>query len=268
MVDFAFKFIFGSEQNKDILIDFLNATINGDETITNITLLNPFNMKEYIDDKLSILDVKAQLDNGTFVNVEVQLLNQKDMKNRTLYYWSKLYSSQLSESENYFKLKKTIAINILNFVLLDETQKYHTTYHLQEDKEGFQLTELMEIHMIEIPKLMHSCESLDDKLVDWLLFLENPENKNMEVLTMKNPKIKKAMTVLEFISSDKRARELYEARQKEIRDRAGQLLYAKKEGKKETAVEMLKDGVDIAIIQKYTKLERNEILALNREFEK
>ena len=296
MIDFAFKFIFGSEQNKDILIDFLNATLQGDEKITDITLLDPFNLKEHSDDKLSILDVKAQLDNGAFVNVEVQLLNQRDMKNRTLYYWSKLYSGQLSESENYFKLKKTIAINILNFVLLNETKNYHTTYHLREDKEGFRLTELMEIHMIEIPKLIDSKENLDDKLVEWLLFLEDPENKNMEVLTMKNAKIQKAMTVLEFINSDKKARALYEARQKEIRDKMGQLLYAQEEGmakgmeqgikqgikkgieqgieqgiereKKETAIEMLKDGMDIAIIQKYTKLDRSEIMALGSNLKK
>jgi predicted transposase/invertase (TIGR01784 family) len=66
--------------------------------------------------------------------------------------------------------------------------------------------------------------------MEWLLFLENPENKNMEVLKMKNPQIEKAMTVLEFISSDKEARELYEAREKELRDKIGQIMFAKEEG--------------------------------------
>ncbi|HPR97350.1 MAG TPA: Rpn family recombination-promoting nuclease/putative transposase, partial [Thermotogota bacterium] len=197
MVDFAFKFIFGSEQNKDILIDFLNATLKDNNKIKDLTILNPFNLKEHINDKLSILDIKAQLENGTYVNVEVQLVNQKDMKNRTLYYWSRMYSGQLNESEAYYNLKKTITINIMDFVLLEETKKYHTIYHLREDEEEFSLTDLMEIHMIEVPKLLNQPESLNDKLVEWLLFLENPANKNMEELAMKNPKIKKAMTVLE-----------------------------------------------------------------------
>jgi predicted transposase/invertase (TIGR01784 family) len=84
--------------------------------------------------------------------------------------------------------------------------------------------------MIEIPKIASSRENINDSLMEWLLFLENPENKNMEVLKMKNPQIEKAMTVLEFISSDKEARELYEAREKELRDKIGQIMFAKEEG--------------------------------------
>jgi len=239
MIDFAFKFIFGSEENKDILIDFLNATIKNEQTIEDLTILNPFNLKNHVDDKLSILDVKARLENGNYVNVEVQLVNQKDMKNRTLYYWSRMYAEQLQEGEKYYKLEKTITINIMNFVLLEETKKYHTTYHLKEDEEGFQLTDLMEIHMIEVPKIINSEQKLDDKLVDWLLFLEDPDNKNMEVLTMKNPKIKKAMSVLEFINSDREARELYEAREKDLRDRLGQIAFAREEGREEGRTELL-----------------------------
>jgi len=61
-----------------------------------------FNLKEHLTDKLSILDIKAQLKNGFFVNVKVQLVNQKDLKNRTLYYWSRMYGGQLKESEAYY----------------------------------------------------------------------------------------------------------------------------------------------------------------------
>jgi predicted transposase/invertase (TIGR01784 family) len=162
MIDFAFKFIFGSEQNKDILMSFLNATIKNEEKITDIVLLDPFNLKNHANDKLSILDVKAKLDNGNYVNVEVQLVNQKDMRKRTLFYWSELYASQLQKGENYYKLKKTITINIMDFVLMNETESYHTTFHLKEDNEGFQLTDLMEIHMIEIPKIASSRENIND----------------------------------------------------------------------------------------------------------
>lgn len=269
MIDFAFKFIFGSEENKDILIDFLNATLKSKQKIEDLRMLNPFNLKNYSDDKLSILDVKARLENGIYVNVEIQLVNQKDMKSRTLYYWSRMYAGQLKEGEHYYKLEKTITINIMNFVLLEETKKYHTTYHLKEDEEWFKLTDLIEIHMIEVPKIINSQRKLDDKLVEWLLFLEDPENKNMEVLQMKNPQIKKAMSVLEFISSDREARKLYEAREKDLRDRLGQIAYAREEGEYKKALEtskrMIRDGMPLDVISKYTELTIEELEKLKKE---
>ena len=110
------------------------------------------------------------------------------------------------------------------------------------------------------------------------LFLENPENKNMEVLKMKNPQIEKAMTVLEFISSDKQARELYEAREKELRDKIGQIMFAKEEGfnegiekgieqgqhneKIKIAHNLLKNGVSVETIVEVTELAPSEVKKL------
>jgi len=97
-----------------------------------------------------------------------------------------------------------------------------------------------------------------------------------EELAMKNPKIKKAMTVLEFISSDKEAREHYEARQKEIRDKISQMMFAKEEGLKEgehlkavkMAKSMLSDGLDLSLISKYTQLELAELREIQSAQEK
>ncbi len=280
MVDFAFKCIFGSEVNKSILIDFLNATISGESKIKDLTIIDPFNLKEYIEDKLSILDVKAKLDDGSFVNVEVQITDQKNMQKRTLFYWSKLYTQQLTEGERFHKLEKTIAINIMNFELLKNTRSFHTTYHLREDKEAFVLTDVMEIHMIEVPKIINA-DNIDNTLIDWVLFLQDPKNKNMEVLAVKNPQIKKAMTVLEFINSDKKARALYEAREKELRDRMEQIEYAKElgleqgleqgieqgieQGKLETILNFLKAGVSDEVILKATKINKEELKKLKEQ---
>jgi predicted transposase/invertase (TIGR01784 family) len=116
---------------------------------------------------------------------------------------------------------------------------------------------------------MNSQRKLDDKLVEWLLFLEDPENKNMEVLQMKNPQIKKAMSVLEFISSDREARKLYEAREKDLRDRLGQIAYAREEGEYKKALEtskrMIRDGMPLDVISKYTELTIEELEKLKKE---
>ncbi|ALZ64645.1 PD-(D/E)XK nuclease family transposase (plasmid) [Bacillus cereus] len=101
------------------LSGFLNAILEESlgASITSLQLEEPHRHKSYEDDKLSILDLLATLDNGTQVNIEIQLQNTHDMVKRSLYYWSKLYTSQMQEGMPYCSLGKTITINLLDFIL-------------------------------------------------------------------------------------------------------------------------------------------------------
>jgi predicted transposase/invertase (TIGR01784 family) len=114
LVDFVFKKIFGDEKNKDILIDFLNAELKMEKPIETIEILNPNINKDSPGDKFSILDICARLAGGELVNIEVQVNDEYNIDKRSLYYWSRLYSGQLTSGADYLKLKKTICINILN----------------------------------------------------------------------------------------------------------------------------------------------------------
>ncbi len=95
------------------LTGFLNAILEEslDAPITSLQLDDPHLHKSYEDDKLSILDLLATLDNGTQVNIEIQLRNTHDMVKRALYYWSKLYTSKMQEGMPYRSLRKTINIS-------------------------------------------------------------------------------------------------------------------------------------------------------------
>ncbi len=116
-VDFVFKRIFGTEENKDVLAHFLNSVFedSGEPLIADVEILNPFLEKEALSDKLAVLDVKARTESGTLINVEVQLWNNQDMENRTLYYWAKLFQSQLKEGDSYYALQKAVTINVVDF---------------------------------------------------------------------------------------------------------------------------------------------------------
>lgn len=74
-VDFVFKRIFGVEENKDVLLDFLNVALRESEPrpITDIQILNPYIDKNALHDKLSILDIHARTADGKQVNIEIQL---------------------------------------------------------------------------------------------------------------------------------------------------------------------------------------------------
>ena len=155
-MDFVFKNIFGSEKNPKILISFLNATLKPKDLITSVEIKNTDINKNYLEDKFSRLDVKATTSNDEIINIEIQLKNEYNMIKRSLYYWSKLYSEQLNEGEDYSLLKRTICINILNFKYL-KTRMFQSDYRKKEIHTNEELTDIEENHFIENEKGTQIC---------------------------------------------------------------------------------------------------------------
>ncbi|SHH54788.1 Rpn family recombination-promoting nuclease/putative transposase, partial [Tepidibacter thalassicus] len=112
-VDFVFKKLFGSEENKDILISFINSVLSEENQVKDIKIKNPYNLSSYIKGKMSILDIKAVDEKGVWYDIEMQIAEQSFYDKRALYYWAKVYSDQIESGEDYFELRKTISINIL-----------------------------------------------------------------------------------------------------------------------------------------------------------
>ncbi len=127
--DFVFKRIFGAEANHDILGSFLNAVFEnaGQPLATQVELLNPFLEKDALTDKMSVLDIKARMETGTLINIEIWVRNEQNMAQRSWYYWAKLFEEQLRQGHVYQELHKTVTINVLSFVMMPGTE-FHTTF--------------------------------------------------------------------------------------------------------------------------------------------
>ena len=268
-MDFVFKNIFGSEKHPNILISFLNATLKPKDLITEVEIKNTDLNKGYIEDKFSRLDVKATTNNNEIINIEIQLKNEYNMIKRSLYYWSKLYSEQLNEGEDYSLLKRTICINILNFKYL-KTRMFHSVYRMKEIHTNEELSDIQEIHFIEIPKLEDGSDE-KDMLVAWIEFLKNPESEKVRSLEMSVDEIREAKDELIKMSNDDTQRELYEMRAKTLRDKISALNEAERkgikkgreEGEKNKAIEIAKSliklGLDKEAIAKSTGLDLCEV---------
>lgn len=254
-MDFVFKNIFGNEKNSKILISFLNATLKPKDLITSVEIKNTDLNKGYIEDKFSRLDVKATTSNEEIINIEIQLKNEYNMIKRSLYYWSKLYSEQLNEGKDYSILKRTICINILNFKYL-KTRKFHSAYRLKEIYSNEELTDVAEIHFIEIPKLEDGSDE-KDMLVPWIEFLKDPESEKVRNLEMSIEEIRQAKDELIKMSNDDTQRELYEMRAKTLKDKISALNEAERkgiqkgiqEGEKKKAIEIAKSLLDVLDVQ-------------------
>ncbi|EDT71755.1 conserved hypothetical protein [Clostridium perfringens D str. JGS1721] len=275
-IDFVFKKIFGTEKNKPILINFLNAVIKPTTPIKDVEIKNNDIDKDFIEDKFSRLDVKATTSNKEHINIEIQVKNEYNMIQRTLYYWSKMYSEQIQNRDNYSKLERTVCINILNFKYL-KNDKYHNAYRLKEITSNEELTDLQEIHFIELPKFneignkeyVENVEEMD-ALEKWLEFLVEPESNTVRQLELSNEEIKLAKSELYRLSMDSKEREQYNMREKAIYDRISALENAEAKGKKEgkleskleIVIESLSQGLEISLISKITGLSEEEILKI------
>ncbi|MGL5087041.1 MAG: Rpn family recombination-promoting nuclease/putative transposase [Clostridium sp.] len=235
LVDFAFKKVFAGEgdNSKYILMDFLNCILEleNQERITEIVYLNPFNDRVVRKDKQSIMDIKVRTEKGELIDIEVQINDVDDYKKRSLYYWSKLYGETISIGKPYYNLKKSLVINILDFNIITENDKYHNVFVIKEKDDNFIFIEDLEIHYIELDKFKCSKDinSLND-LEEWITFLKeckpNGDIKVISELSKNKEEIGVAVRIMEKLSADELEYQEYLAREKYLLDEMSKKMYA------------------------------------------
>jgi predicted transposase/invertase (TIGR01784 family) len=279
-IDIAFKKIFGVEENKDLLISLINSIVSEEDQVSEVTLLNPYNLQSFREDKLSILDIKAKGCKGQWFNIEIQITDEADYDKRALYYWAKVYTDQLRVGQDYSKLTKAIGIHILNFTSIFETPKYHNIFHITEKEDGFRFFKDLELHTIELNKFTNNNQDelpdivakVKNSLDMWSAFLTKTYLLKPDNLTGKlnDDNLKKAINVLGVLNFTDEEREAYEGRLKWFMIEANTLKRAEEKGREEgieigieqTAINMLKQNLDIDLISKITGLSNSKIQKL------
>lgn len=150
MVDFAFLKLFATPQNKLVLIAFLNAILTLEDKIVDLKVLNPFNLKDCEDDKLTILDIKATDSRGRIFNIEMQLSLHAAFVKRIVYYASELYVDQMRSGDDYVTLNPVYAISIIDDVLWQNSTKVHHRFQLADRDSARILEDTIEIHTLEL----------------------------------------------------------------------------------------------------------------------
>ena len=135
-IDCVFKAVLGTEENRNLLIHFLNSILQEDlpTPIAGVDILNPYNEKESLNDKLSIVDVKARDQQGQLYQVEIQLLVYPALPSRMVYTWADLYSQQLQSGQDYETLQPTYAIWLVAENVIAGDERYAREYRFRDDK--------------------------------------------------------------------------------------------------------------------------------------
>ena len=217
--DYAFKRFLGSEENKPILQDLLQCILGlSSDEITGIELMDKELTKEELSDKSGILDVKLKLANGTVIDIEIQASWNASFVKRTLFYWAKMYTADFKAGESYDNLHKCITINIIadGFRL---NNAVHSEYVLQEKENHTLLTDVLEIHFLDLQAAKRATEedSAENKqvpLINWLRFIGAKNKEERAMLATKSPILQMLNEQIDVLTLSPVERKLYESRMK------------------------------------------------------
>ncbi len=263
--DYVFKRIFGQKKNSDILKDLLQAILPN-WNIKNVEPRQEVQLEtDFITDKVCRLDILATLDDGTKVDIEMQMRNYNDIEARSLFYTTREYHQSLENGQDYIEIPKSIGIWISNFNVFNDEGPFHEIVRLRRDYENQIFTDKIEMHYLQLPKFKQKCKRISNKLEEWLTFISF---ENMEELKMiENEKVKKAEEELEYLSGDEAERRIAYLRETAEIDRKFAMTAARDQGREEgkieekieTAKKMLEEEMDINLIIKITGLTKDEI---------
>ena len=274
-IDIVFQSLF-NKKNEEITKSFIEALL--DEKVNSIEINDT---KELTRDKpmnkLGILDLELDINNKEKVDVEVQLLKNDEFIHRLLYYWSRLYSKQMQRGEEYTKAKRVVIIAIVDFEIdiTKELRRMETIWNIREkEKTEKVLTDLLEIRIINLRRVREAYQKdKENKKNQWVMFLEDPNSKEVKEIMEKNEDVKKAIITVKEMSEDEKMERLAELREKAIRDekalyntgiREGKELGIK-ENKREIAKKMLSKGIKIKEVIELTGLTKEEIEELKNK---
>jgi predicted transposase/invertase (TIGR01784 family) len=268
--DIAFRKIFGNATKTEILISFLNAVLKmeGNRKITWVKILNPYQLPIVLGAKSTILDVKAKDKAGNEYIVEMQVTDKIGFAKRVVYYSAKSYSAQLEEGENYYQLKPTIFIGILNFNFLESENYLSRHLILDVETKEHKLKDL-DFNFIELPKFNKAEKELQTLVDKWVYFIKNAENLTVIPANLEDEGLTLAYKEADRHSWKKEDLEAYEYSRLRETDEKAEKILVEENAKWSTQVEIAKNfiamGLDNATIAKGTDLTIEQIEHLRNE---
>ncbi|WP_297278142.1 Rpn family recombination-promoting nuclease/putative transposase [uncultured Brachyspira sp.] len=278
--DFFIRYLLACEGDEDILENIVNSVlINiGFDTVHNLEIINPYNIKDNQYLKESILDVKAKTRDNKKIIIEFQLFGNIDFLKRIYYYISKNIALELKSNEAYKDISKIISINFLNFNLnFDDFGKEHRCFKLIDTNNHNISLDMVQIHLIEIKRFKKILEKLNiedikkNKLLSWIEFFTSSDlNKIKNKLKEENYIMSKVIEKYDIFTSDEETMQMYNAREAFLYGQEIMLKREREEGIKEgiekekydLAKNMKNENLDINLISKITGLSTEEISKL------
>jgi len=241
-LDIVFWMLFADERNRPLLISLLNAVLKPAVPIASVEVVDADPERMAPDDKAIALDLRVRLENGEQVDVEMQTRRHPALRERSLYYWARLYAGQLQRGDLYTELRPCFVVLITDFVEL-ATPRFHSIFRVHESHDHQALTDHLELHVVELPKLQAAVDRNEEPtLTDWARFLAATTDEELNDLAMENSVLKQAKEALDQLSADPEARARAEHRETVLLANQAGLAKAQREARERGMADGLAEG--------------------------
>ena len=246
LTDFGFKRIFGSDINKDLLIDFLNSLFNGEQVVKNVTYLNSEHVGDVYAERKAIFDVYCENEHGEKFIVEMQNAYQTYFKDRSLYYATFPIREQAPKGDNWnFKLQHVYVVALLNYDMNEEAFSLESINHdvgLLDKQTHKVFNNKLTFKYVEIARFNKDINELETNFDKWLYVLRNLSRLDNQPTYLRNEVFNRLFSQAEIARFDKTELKAYEDSLKAYRDIKNSLDTAKEEGRAEGRAEGLAEG--------------------------
>ncbi len=272
--DVIFKNLFSKVGNEDLLKEFLEEILG--IKINKIEIQKEVELnKSHTKEKVGRLDLRVKINENAIVVIEMQLQDKCKMRKRAMYYASKIMASSLEVGQTYEQIKDMYVISILDYNML-ETEEYNTDTVIVDSKyRKYIVIDGIKFYFIELPKFREQVKEPKTKLEEWLTFIDYEDREMVNMAIAQNKLVEKAQKEYEYLTGDEATKRWQFLREKAILDERAAYINGKTRGKEEgeivgekrgekqgrikTAMEMIKDNVNLETIVKYTKLSKKEV---------
>jgi predicted transposase/invertase (TIGR01784 family) len=254
--DIVFKLVFA--KRPDLLKPLLKSVISlPDDEYGEIEIVDPNIYPEHVDEKLGVLDIKVVLKSKTVIDVEMQKEKVACLRERVLFYCAGMLREQVVSGDDYDSIKRVIGVTITNHVIIPEDGAYHHRYTLYDPETRSEFTDLLEVHILELPKLSRTDDG--SELWWWMRFLTVKTKEELAMIAEKSPVLEQAATRLVEVSEDMHTRHrlesyrLYEMDQRVkarvAKREAEEAIRKVEEAKRETEEEMRKVREEMGMVK-------------------
>ena len=214
--DYLFKALL--QKNERVLKALICSVLHLDkDEIHEVEILNPIILGAHVDDKDVILDVRVLFDNAATVDLEKQVANQKNWKERSLYYACRNYT-ELKSGAGYVKAIPSIQIGFLDYTLFPEHPAFCSSYRLREDREYYTYTDKLAIYVVDLTEIELATEADRKYETDkWAALFRATNWEEVKMLAAGNTAIDEAAETVYHLSEDERIRQICEAREDYMR---------------------------------------------------
>ena len=254
--DVIFQAFFARKGNEQYLIDFLNALLK--KEIKRIDIREEVNLEKLSkEEKGGRLDLQAKLDDGTIISIEMQLRNEYNIEERTTLYSGKVISRENERGIDYKDINQVIMINILGYNLLNVDDYISETAIVLDKHRDYEVLTGVKWYFIELPKFRKNNPDMNEKINQWIAFLDDENKEMVKVAEEKNETLKKARIEMNYLTGDAEVRRLAELREKWEMDRVSAINQATRNG--------IKKGEEIGEKKGERRGEKNEKIKIAKK---